>query len=978
MSEGMSVGSISYEVEADTSQLVNSATKVDDSLDRMQQAMGKTDSSAGKLNTKMDKVAQAAKNFGRETDTASSSLDGFTRVIAGFLTLQGARAISGMSDAWTELQNRLRLVTTNQDELNKATNDLFAIAQQTSQSIESVGTVYQRFAQNADSLGLSLDDVAAISGTVSKAVAISGASAQGADAALTQLGQALASGTLRGEEFNAIMEQTPGLAQALADGLGVPLGQLRALSQEGKITSSEIIRAMRNAAGSVDEKFSTRVQTVSQSFVNLQNAMKRFAGEASASTGASETLATAIDEIAKNLDSLASVLISIGAGALAKYIAQTGAAAVVSVRATLETRKQALAAYDLAKAEAAAATATLARTRANTAIIGQSTAITAATVAETAALGRLAAARAGLVTVGSTLLRLLGGPLGLASLVVTAGTALYMFRDGTAAGQQGAENLSKSLKPAVERLQELIDKRNELASGKPMLTSEESETIKAATEDVNRYKSAIEQLVKSRALLFASGDRDGADRINADIDRLNALIKLAEERIGQLSSAQATQPGARNQDADKRLAAMRDELELTKRLGVERAKLQAIQALGPEASPEQKAEAAALAVQIFVVEEAHENAAKAAQDFQKAQEEARNATEANAKVVNDLAQALAFAALSGEDLAAVQAVAKLNKLATPEDVKNVEAYARAVYKADQAERARQKIGDDPDRYILGEVSPLSGSAFDSQIQRYEKEAEAEKARYADQLKREKEAQAANVESQRGYYALEEQMAQQHADRMAQIEQAKMQTIMSAGEQGFGALADIMRTAKGEQSGIYKAMFAASKAFAIAQSIVSITQGIAMAAALPFPANLPAMATVAAATAGLVSTISGTQIAGGRQYGGDVAAQKMYRINEDGRPEIYNAANGQQFLLPGRRGNVEPASSAGGGRMQVNVHNYGGVQVETRQVSDSEADVIIRAAVNASRNDRITEAQEGRGSSRIQQQRIGARTTIKRL
>lgn len=78
---------------------------------------------------------------------------------------------------------------------------------------------------------------------------------------------------------------------------------------------------------------------------------------------------------------------------------------------------------------------------------------------------------------------------------------------------------------------------------------------------------------------------------------------------------------------------------------------------------------------------------------------------------------------------------------------------------------------------------------------------------------------------------------------------------------FGSMADVAGAFAGEQSGIYKAMFAASKAFAIAESIIKIQQGLANAAALAFPANIPAMASVAAATAGIVSTIKGTEMTG---------------------------------------------------------------------------------------------------------------------
>jgi len=130
---------------------------------------------------------------------------------------------------------------------------------------------------------------------------------------------------------------------------------------------------------------------------------------------------------------------------------------------------------------------------------------------------------------------------------------------------------------------------------------------------------------------------------------------------------------------------------------------------------------------------------------------------------------------------------------------------------------------------------------------------------------------------------------------------------------------VQKTFAGEQDGIYKALFAASKAFAIADSIIKIQQGIASAASLPFPANLGAMATVAAQTAGIVSTIKGANYGGGRQYGGPTSAGSLYRVNETGAPEMFTAANGNQYMLPTQSGSVTPADSVGGGNV-VNVYN----------------------------------------------------------
>ncbi|MFG4395029.1 tape measure protein, partial [Acinetobacter baumannii] len=205
----------------------------------------------------------------RKGDYASKSMDGLsvaTRALAGYMAglVTVSSAISKM-DTYTGLQNRLKLVTNNQVELNKATEDTFRIAQKTYSAWDSVLQVYQRFSDNAKTLNLTMDDTARLTETVSKAVAISGASAEAADAALVQFGQALASGTLRGEELNSVMEQTPALAKAIAQGMGITVGELRSVAAEGKITSQEIVKALRNVQDEVDALFAKTDITIGQS-----------------------------------------------------------------------------------------------------------------------------------------------------------------------------------------------------------------------------------------------------------------------------------------------------------------------------------------------------------------------------------------------------------------------------------------------------------------------------------------------------------------------------------------------------------------------------------------------------------------------------------------------------------------------------------------------------------------------------------------
>ena len=175
------------------------------------------------------------------------------------------------------------------------------------------------------------------------------------------------------------------------------------------------------------------------------------------------------------------------------------------------------------------------------------------------------------------------------------------------------------------------------------------------------------------------------------------------------------------------------------------------------------------------------------------------------------------------------------------------------------------------------------------------------------------------------------LEQQTADRISEIvkrngDQQAAQNATTLQNFGalFGSVADLTKSYAGEQSSTYRAMFAVSKAFSIAQSIVAIQAGIAQAAANPWPTNLAAMASVAASTAGIISTIQSANFGGGRQYGGPVSSGSLYRVNETGRPEMFTAANGSQYMMPTASGNVTPADQVGGGggavQWQVIINN----------------------------------------------------------
>ncbi|MDN8432436.1 tape measure protein [Acinetobacter baumannii] len=468
----------------------------------------------------------------RKGEFASKSMDSLsvaTRALAGHmagLVTVGA-AISKM-DTYTGLQNRLKLVTNNQAELNKATEDTFQIAQKTYSAWDSVLQVYQRFSDNAKTLNLTMDDTARLTETVSKAVAISGASAEAADAALVQFGQALASGTLRGEELNSVMEQTPALAKAIAQGMGITVGELRSVAAEGKITSQEIVKALKNVQNDVDALFAKTDITIGQSLTLLNNEITKFVGEAGKGSGAAQVLAGSVQTLASNLDLIADGALVVGIGYITRAILMKSAAIKEGMASTLANRQasvlnaqaeyaEATAALNAAKAHLANVRATNAETQAK---FGATAAVTAATNAQTAAQIKLntATSIAGRLAKGA--FGLIGGWTGVATLGVMGLAAAYSYFNNKA--EEAKQKLAEQAKVAEKADEEL----------KKLTGNDKAKAVNDLTIAFNAQNKALEK--SSRAVGSALIDIENYARGNREVEKISQ-----EARTGTISYTEA-------------------------------------------------------------------------------------------------------------------------------------------------------------------------------------------------------------------------------------------------------------------------------------------------------------------------------------------------------------------------------------------------------------------------------------------------------
>lgn len=251
-------------------------------------------------------MRQASNSASREMGRIESSTNGATNAIKGMAAMAvsafSVSQISNYADSYTEIINKLKLVTVNQGQLNQAVGDTHRIAQITASEWSAVNDVYSKYMSNAKALNLTQQEVARLTEITSKAVSISGSNSQAAAGALFQYGQALDGNILRAEEYNSLVDGAGGLLNAMAKGLNTTRGGLRQMMLDGKLTGEVIADALMKAGSNVDELYSKTATTVAASFNLVKNESIRLIGEFDSATGASATFVKGMGVLAQNID----------------------------------------------------------------------------------------------------------------------------------------------------------------------------------------------------------------------------------------------------------------------------------------------------------------------------------------------------------------------------------------------------------------------------------------------------------------------------------------------------------------------------------------------------------------------------------------------------------------------------------------------------------------------------------------------------
>ena len=242
-------------------------------------------SSLNQLNSELDNTVERQERVREASENTVSSVDmlkeSFLELAAAAGVAFSVKELMELGDTYNQTQARLNLITGDlqktknlQDAIMDSANRARAVYQGTADAVSKMGLMAKDAFSNIDANGhktLNTSELVTFSELLNKQFVIAGTSAQGMSASMTQLTQAMASGVLRGDELNSIFEQAPTVIETIADHLGVEIGQIRQLAQEGKITADVVKSAMLSSADKINEKFNSMPYTYSQVATMISN-----------------------------------------------------------------------------------------------------------------------------------------------------------------------------------------------------------------------------------------------------------------------------------------------------------------------------------------------------------------------------------------------------------------------------------------------------------------------------------------------------------------------------------------------------------------------------------------------------------------------------------------------------------------------------------------------------------------------------------
>jgi tape measure domain-containing protein len=538
-------------------------------LDRTDDNARAGSSAVKNLNQSLDRTAIEARSATREIGKTGNVTEQFKRQALGLGAILASgfavRDLIRYADQATNVKNKITDVTNSSEELVTMQKTLLVTANATRTGLSATADLYSTLSRNARELVDTDQDLIDITGTITKAFALSGATTAEADGAIRQLSQGLAAGALRGDEFNSVAEGAPEIMRAIAKQTGLTTGELREFAAEGKITADIVVQALQNAAQGIDVRFSKMAISVEQSMTVAQNNLIDFIGAQNDAYGVTQTLGQGIVGLSENLDTMQDVLVLSASIMAGRYVGAIVAATVA---------KAGLLRQELLSVPAM---------NAGYAGLGRKVvALSSATIATNA----LTISMRGL----NVAMGFLGGPVGLA---IAAGAALFYFANQSETAKEETGKLSTEIDTLTKKylalneagrkielskltqqeelarakilaLQEKIAEQEDKARNRGPATNQFSgigETVAIAKlqTEMGELDAALTAITKKKSALFDA--TLNIDDINQTVSASTQKFKAAnDDRIDNAIDGYQYETDAYSQELQLRLAVLNGSL----------------------------------------------------------------------------------------------------------------------------------------------------------------------------------------------------------------------------------------------------------------------------------------------------------------------------------------------------------------------------------------------------------------------------------
>lgn len=266
----------------------------------------------GSGNRDLDALEDNLEDVEDQEKKTEQSTKALSRAFGALLAGLSLRELGQAADAYTNIGNRIRLVTDSQEELNTVQDELFALSQRTRTSLTATAELYSRTAIAVEELGASQRETIKFTEAVNQTLQISGATAAEAAGSTVQFAQGLAAGALRGEELNSVLEGNNRLARVLAKEFGVGVGQLRQLGEQGELTADRIFKAVLDAGPALNAEFQNINPTIEQTITTMGNFATLLVGSFNEAAGVTEGLTRLFTLNEESAAELAATIRSLG------------------------------------------------------------------------------------------------------------------------------------------------------------------------------------------------------------------------------------------------------------------------------------------------------------------------------------------------------------------------------------------------------------------------------------------------------------------------------------------------------------------------------------------------------------------------------------------------------------------------------------------------------------------------------------------